>query len=150
MFFDIRVHLPPGTAQQPQRITNLESNIGNFAHVLGDLADSVQFDSISLKGANEPIQAKVCAPPCSPGTLLTKDPQSLSADVAQIRTSNALIEGHYLTPNKLTLTTANGNIDAEVTLTNAGGRATSVELGSSNGCAPPLSLSANADAPTGR
>ena len=59
MFFDIRVHLPPGSAQQPQRVVNLESDLGNFAHVLGDLANGVQFDRIALNGANEPIQAKV-------------------------------------------------------------------------------------------
>ncbi|GJE91648.1 hypothetical protein PsYK624_077980 [Phanerochaete sordida] len=116
MFFDIRVHLPRGSAQQPQRVANLESDLGNFAHVLGDLADGVQFGRIALTGANEPIQAK-----------------SLSADVAQIRTSNAAVEGHYITNNKLSLNTDNGGIDAAITLTNAGGRATTLDLGASNG-----------------
>ena len=59
MFFDIRVHLPPGTAQSPQRVSNLETNLPNFAHLLGDLANGVHFNRISLRGANERISSKV-------------------------------------------------------------------------------------------
>ncbi|GJE99154.1 hypothetical protein PsYK624_154010 [Phanerochaete sordida] len=45
-------------AKQPQRVANLESDLGTFGHVPGDLADGVQFDRIALSGTTDPIQAK--------------------------------------------------------------------------------------------
>ncbi|EKM52029.1 uncharacterized protein PHACADRAFT_187392 [Phanerochaete carnosa HHB-10118-sp] len=116
MFFDVRVHLPRGTAQDPQRISNLEADLPNFAHILGDLADGVHFNRISLTGANNYISSK-----------------SLLADIAHIRTSNAAIEGHYIANSILSLNTDNGHVKTDVTLTNAGSRASTLDLRASNG-----------------
>lgn len=63
MFFDIKVHLPAGSSQNHAQISNFETYLPNFAHILGDLADSINFNHISLRGSNDRIFAKVCPIP---------------------------------------------------------------------------------------
>lgn len=62
MFFDVKVHLPPGTPQNRQHISNFETDLPQFGHVLGDLANSLYFDRMTLRGANSRITSKVCTP----------------------------------------------------------------------------------------
>lgn len=58
--FNITVHLPVGDSHL--RINNFETDLPLFAHDVGDLASTVEFRHLSLKGSNMPIVVKVSVP----------------------------------------------------------------------------------------
>lgn len=97
--FDVVINLPK--TSEPLHVKNLETAMPLFSHTVGDLAKTVIFDSVSLRGANTPIHVK-----------------SLSALTAKIETSNSPIEGSFTASLSLALLTTNARIKANVLLQN--------------------------------
>lgn len=58
MFFDVMVHLPPGVSQ-PQWIPRFETDLPQFSHLIGQLATTVHFGQLLLRGTNAQIMSKV-------------------------------------------------------------------------------------------
>lgn len=99
---EVTMYLPkasPGRASL--HVKNLETDLPLFAHWTSNLADTVDFDTVSFKSSNMPIEVG-----------------SLYATNARIATSNSYIEGDFEISLSLKLLTANSHIKAKVDLFN--------------------------------
>ncbi|KAG9312162.1 hypothetical protein JVU11DRAFT_7452 [Chiua virens] len=112
--FYVTLTLPAGSLS----IKNLETEMPNYSQFVADLQESVLFDKVSLASANGPINVK-----------------SIACDVGRFASLNGDIDGHFVAssldldtanggiaptgadPSRLAIHTANGEIDAEVSLT---------------------------------
>ncbi|TFK74656.1 hypothetical protein BDN72DRAFT_759463 [Pluteus cervinus] len=99
VYFHVTVVLPQGASSRPLVVNNLETNMPNFFHNIGQLGEVVQFKQLSLNGLDAPIQV-----------------QSLTAESARIRTTNGLISGTFMVSSSLSLRTSNAPIDTLITL----------------------------------
>jgi len=100
--FEITMHLPNASFGRPSLyVKNLETDLPLFAHCTGNLADTVDFDKVSFKSSNMPIEVG-----------------SLYATNAHVETSNSHIEGNFEISSSLKLLTANSYIKAKVDLFN--------------------------------
>ncbi|KDQ56481.1 hypothetical protein JAAARDRAFT_36637 [Jaapia argillacea MUCL 33604] len=115
--FDIVVRLPATSIDTPLELKTFETDLPMFSHVIDDLERKVQFESISLRSSNMMISSA-----------------GISANNAEIKTSNAPIEGSFKTDNSLTLVTSNAHIKASVGLYSKQNKfATQVDMRTSNG-----------------
>jgi hypothetical protein len=57
--FDVTVYLPKSSGTSPLHVKNFETDMPLFAHYIGALAETVNFDLLSLKTANVPIHVEV-------------------------------------------------------------------------------------------
>ncbi|KAF8992169.1 hypothetical protein BDQ17DRAFT_1432586 [Cyathus striatus] len=94
--FNVTIYLPKAS-----NIKSFETDMPLFVHVLEDLAEAVNFKSISLNTVHTPIYVK-----------------SVSADSASFRTANSPIHGVFNTSSSLTLSTSNSPIKAHIGLLN--------------------------------
>jgi len=85
----------------PLRIQKLATDVPNFSHQIGRIAETVEFQSIYLEGSNGFINS---------GTL--------TAQTADFRTSNGPIEGSFDASTSLSLVTSNSPINVDVGLDN--------------------------------
>jgi len=114
--FDVRVRLPASRAS-PLTIKNFETDVSNFGQKIGDIANSVVFEHVNLKGSNMPIIVK-----------------SLVGEIASLRTSNGPIEGSFNTSTVLDIHTSNAPITVDVGLFHTDGHPSpKVSLKTSNG-----------------
>lgn len=129
MFFDVKVHLPAGTSQNRLQVPNFETRLPNFAHILGDLGRTINFNRIALWGTNDRISAKVCrgSPVIRRNLNLL---QSVFATSGTFKSSNAPIDGIYTATDALELLTTNGAINTNVTLADA---SSSLNMDTTNG-----------------
>ncbi|KAG9221279.1 hypothetical protein CCMSSC00406_0008886 [Pleurotus cornucopiae] len=133
--FSVVVSLPTNSHKKPLDIKNFEADMPLFGISTANLHDSVSFTNISLISSQMHITA-----------------QSLVAENAFLKTSNAPISGSIYSPNLLHLITSNGAItgtfntskslhlitsnaliQADVGLTNEGNHPTKAILKTSNG-----------------
>ncbi|KAF4598791.1 hypothetical protein EYR38_007199 [Pleurotus pulmonarius] len=133
--FSVLVSLPASSLKKPLEIKNFEADMPLFGISTANLHDSVAFTNISLISSQMHITA-----------------QSLVANNALLKTSNAPISGTIYSPNSLQLVTSNGAItgtfnaskslhlitsnaliQADIGLTNEGERPTKALVKTSNG-----------------
>ncbi|PFH47474.1 hypothetical protein AMATHDRAFT_67678 [Amanita thiersii Skay4041] len=91
--FFVNVDLPASSSPNGLHIKKLQTDMPNFLQRLGDLAQGVFFDTISLRSSNGLITV-----------------QSLIAGTAQIETSNGGIDGNVATTGAMVVETRNGEI----------------------------------------
>lgn len=70
--FDINIYLPVRHGRL--RMNAFETDLPLFRHDVGFLEETVQFQQISLQGANQPINVKVCVRGCRKLCFLADDP----------------------------------------------------------------------------
>ncbi|EPQ55234.1 hypothetical protein GLOTRDRAFT_61143 [Gloeophyllum trabeum ATCC 11539] len=102
--FDLTVHLPVFPTDGVLHIPAFDTHLPNFSERLGDLGNTVLFESLSLRSTNAPISSK-----------------SVAAKRADIQSSNGPIQGSFRTDSHLSLVTSNARIQAQVELYNNGG-----------------------------
>ncbi|KAI0944064.1 hypothetical protein AcV7_001984 [Taiwanofungus camphoratus] len=132
--FQLTVRLPRPSDHSLLSIKKFETYLPFFRHQVGDLKDSVLFDSISLKSSNMPMSV-----------------DSLAAHRGELYTSNAPIEGSFNSSTMLDLRTSNSPIKAGIGLLNGDdGSFTRVNMKTSNGpIATNISLYSTSEAATG-
>jgi hypothetical protein len=60
VIFEVTMHLPKVSSRMSSlRVKNLETDLPLFAHRTGNLADSIDFESVSFKTSNVPIEVGV-------------------------------------------------------------------------------------------
>ncbi|KAL1741998.1 hypothetical protein HDZ31DRAFT_84452 [Schizophyllum fasciatum] len=96
--FAIELVLPKRAGDEVLQVHNLTTDLPIFKHTIADLADTVLFESLTLRTTDASIYT-----------------QSLHAHQASILTTNAAIDGTYLADAHLALRTANGRIAAIAT-----------------------------------
>uniref|UniRef100_A0A8H7Y943 Uncharacterized protein n=1 Tax=Psilocybe cubensis TaxID=181762 RepID=A0A8H7Y943_PSICU len=101
--FHITVILPDVGNGEPLHIKDLETDLPDSSHQIGDLSTKILFDSISLSGSNGPIAV-----------------QSLATTSGKINTSNGQISGIFNASESLLLATTDSGIRVDVGLTSQG------------------------------
>ncbi|KAH9485694.1 hypothetical protein JR316_0002605 [Psilocybe cubensis] len=97
--YSIAVILPALDSDKPLQINNLETDLPNTSHHVGDLSD-VLFDRISLRATNAPMNLEL-----------------LVTDSSSVITTNGPITGTLHSSLQSVLTTTNGPIKVNVNLT---------------------------------
>jgi len=114
--FRVTVHLPASPGGAPLHIQKFMTDLPNFSHQIGQLGESVHFQTISLKGSNKFIAV-----------------ESLAAETAELDTSNGPIHGTFNTSSSLYLFTSNAHVKVDVGLQNNDvNRATHLTIKTSN------------------
>ncbi|KAH7883258.1 hypothetical protein F5I97DRAFT_1969734 [Phlebopus sp. FC_14] len=106
--FDVKITLPAGSDGSPLRIKHFDTNMPNYVQKVANLWDAVVFDEIDIKSSNGLVKA-----------------QSVTFELGSFSSVNGAIEGHFNAGSSLNIQTANGVIQASVTLLNREGAQTS-------------------------
>ncbi|KAJ4498524.1 hypothetical protein C8R41DRAFT_818248 [Lentinula lateritia] len=111
------------------QLKNFETDLPMYSHLIDNLASTVYFRTISLRGCNTPIRV-----------------ESIGTGKATFETSNAPIEGLFATTTSLKIVTSNSHIRASVFLqSNDATSFSELTMRSSNG---PINASIILGAPT--
>lgn len=123
--FHITVILPDVGNSAPLHIKDLETDLPDSGHQIGDLNNNVIFETISLSGSNGPITVQVRVnSTCSILSALNEcisTLQSLATTTGKINTSNGQISGVFNASQSLLLSTTNSGIHVDVGLTSQAG-----------------------------
>ncbi|OCH89402.1 hypothetical protein OBBRIDRAFT_732671 [Obba rivulosa] len=99
-FFEVKIRLPP-RGNSPLRINHMETDLPYFSHDVGDIGDTVFFNTVSIASKSAPIFV-----------------HSLSAERASISTYDAWVVGSFESSSSLKIEGHGSTITANVTLLN--------------------------------
>ncbi|KAF8641462.1 hypothetical protein AX16_009974 [Volvariella volvacea WC 439] len=100
--FTVFVTIPASTGLKPTVIEEFETDLAFFSHFMGDMTGGIKFNKLTLRSANQPVQALF-----------------VNGGSITFETVNEIVSGAFNASKSLTLKTLNGPVEAVVNLGNA-------------------------------